>query len=197
MKNLILLAIAGTIGGLLLLVSMSNNVYGITVNNTDFSVNVLHNWAYRQPTDNPLTGALAKVFGVNPPLILIPTEFSNFLVNTSSNLTEAIHNGGGFSQMTLDTDYPYRNVPLEVYTQYNINKSPVKIFSKENTTIDGEPAVKIHRTPRTNFSNVDVVEYYVVHDSKPYTLQYAANVKDFQKYLPQFEQMVKTFKFVK
>jgi hypothetical protein len=34
-------------------------------------------------------------------------------------------------------------------------------------------------------------------DNNPYYVGYMANVKDYQKYLPQFEQMVKTFKFVK
>ena len=40
-------------------------------------------------------------------------------------------------------------------------------------------------------------EYYVFHDGIPYRLEYYASVKDFEKYLPQFEQMVKTFKFAK
>lgn len=176
----------------IVLSSLDSNVYAITANTTDFSVNVLDNWAFTKPS-NPL----ADIFGGGSSLTLIPSQFSNFLVNTSSNLTEAIQNGGGYSIISVDTDYPYRNVPLEAYTQHNINLSPVKIYSKENTTVDGEPAVKIHRTPRTNFTNVDVVEYYVIHDSKPYTIQFAANVKDFQKYLPQFEQIVKTFKFTK
>lgn len=57
--------------------------------------------------------------------------------------------------------------------------------------------MKIHRTPRNNLANVEVVDYYVVHNGKPYFIQYVANVKDYQKYLPQFEQMVNTFKFVK
>jgi len=41
------------------------------------------------------------------------------------------------------------------------------------------------------------VAYLVLHDKVPYYLEYIANTKDFQKYLPQFEQMIKTFKFVK
>ena len=111
---------------------------------------------------------------------------------------EEIQNEGAYSIISLDTDYPYRNIPLETYTQYNINLSKVKIFSKENTTIDGEPAVKIHRTARNNLTQFDAgIGYYVFHNSNPYFLQYFANPKDFQKYLPQFEQMVKTFKFLK
>ena len=166
-------------------------VKAIIVNNTDFSVNVLNNWAYQQ--SKPFAEAFGGLW-----LDLIPTEFRNLLVDTSKNLTmEVAQNRGAYSIISLDSNYPFRNVPLEIYTEYNINLSPVKIFSKENTTIDGEPAVKIHRNARSNETNLEVVDYYVVHDSKAYTLQYVANVKDFQKYLQQFEQMVKTFKFAK
>ena len=40
------------------------------------------------------------------------------------------------------------------------------------------------------------MSYFVMHDDQPYYLNYIANAKDFEKYLPQFEQMVKSFKFV-
>ena len=36
-----------------------------------------------------------------------------------------------------------------------------------------------------------------MHDKEPYYLAYMGNVKDFEKYLPEFEQIIKTFKFVK
>ena len=39
------------------------------------------------------------------------------------------------------------------------------------------------------------MQYLAWHDKKPYALAYMANVKDYEKYLPQFELMVKTFKF--
>ena len=189
---LILTALVSISMSVVLLLSLTD-VNAVTVNNTHFSVNVLDNWAYRE-TNDPISVA----FGRGPELGLVPSEFNDFLLNTSKVLSgEEIQNEGAYSIISLDTDYPYRNVPLETYTQYNINLSKVKIFSKENTTIDGEPAVKIHRTARNNLTNLEVTDYYIVHNSKPYFLQYAANVKDFQKYLPQFEQMVKTFKFVK
>jgi len=50
----------------------------------------------------------------------------------------------------------------------------------------------------SNSTNFDQgVDYYILHDGNPYKLQYFANVKYFQKYLPQFEQMVQSFKFAK
>jgi hypothetical protein len=141
---------------------------------------------------------LTSVLAGASTLTLIPTEFNAILANNTEDISgESIQNEGVYSKIGLDASYQFRNVPLETYTQYSINVSPVKIFSRENTTIDGEPAVKIHRTPRTNETNIEVIDYYVVHDGKPYTIQYVGNIKDYQKYLPQFEQMVKTFKFAK
>lgn len=181
------------------------NVAALTIaSTTDFSVNVPDNWAYIQnkDTSNPLASLiadspLADLLIGKTSLSLIPIEFSDFLVNTSKDIArETIENGGAYSVMGPDTSYPYGNVPLEIYTNYSINLSPVKVFSKENATVGGEPAMKVHRTGR-NATNVAVVEYDVIHDSKPYIIQYVANVKDFQKYLPQFEQTVKTFKFIK
>jgi hypothetical protein len=100
--------------------------------------------------------------------------------------------------MTPDSTYQFRNVPLEIYAQSNINQSLHKILSKENATIDGEPALKIHKTYNNNFTHWDKgVDYYVIHDGMPYMILYYAESKYFEKYLPQFEQMVKTFKFAK
>ena len=194
MNNLIFLA-----SGILLLsaVPIFSNVYAITVNNTDFSVNVLDDWAYKE--ENPLVKIFASALGGGSSLTLIPVEFSKMLINTNLSDSEQfrIRNDGAYSLMGLDASYPYRNVPLEIYTQYNLNQSKVEIFSKENTTIDGELAVKIHRSPRHNLTNMEVTEYYLVHEGKPYVIQYGANLQYYQKYLPQFEQMVRTFKFVK
>jgi len=203
LNNSILLSNLFLIGVLVSLISIFNNVYGITVNNTDFSVNVLDNWAYKE-SNNPLgktfgsNNLLANLFGGGTGVQLIPSEFSNLLVNASQQLSgKSVQDRGVFSQFVLDSGYPFRNIPLDVYAQYNANLSKVKIFSRENATIDGEKAIKTHRSPRDNTTNVEVLEYITVHDGKPYYIQYIANVKDYQKYLPQFEQMVKTFKFAK
>jgi hypothetical protein len=45
--------------------------------------------------------------------------------------------------------------------------------------------------------NVIYLVNLVLHDKDPYYLEYIANTKDFQKYLPQFEQMLKIFILVK
>ena len=35
-----------------------------------------------------------------------------------------------------------------------------------------------------------------MHDEQPYAISYYANAKNYEKYLPEFEQMVKSFRFV-
>jgi hypothetical protein len=188
--SLMLTAILTISAAIVISSSLESGVNAVVVNNTDFSVNVLDNWAYRQPD------RLQEAFG-GTWLDLIPNVYSQFLVNPNKTISgKDLQNGGAYALLRIDSDYPYRNIPLDIYTQYQANQSKVKVFSKENTTLGGEPAVKIHRTARDN-STAEVVDYYIIHNGNPYWLQYVANVKDFQKYLPQFEQMVKTFKFAK
>jgi hypothetical protein len=85
-----------------------------------------------------------------------------------------------------------------LFVKYEINEQDgMQVTSKENVTIDNETAVKIYADGINSFSGIKFVEYLVMHNKEPYYIAYMANIKDFQKYLPQFEQMVKTFKFVK
>jgi hypothetical protein len=44
--------------------------------------------------------------------------------------------------------------------------------------------------------NVSTTLYIIMHDKHPYVIEYQADVKNFEKYLPEFEQMVKSFRFV-
>jgi hypothetical protein len=179
---------------IVLLSSLNTGLEAIIVNNTNFSVNVLGNWAF-------LNVKLEGAGDYNSSILLIPTEFSDFFMSSNGNFQKLFQKVGASSFMTLDSAYLFRNVPLEIYAQSYINQlSEGKVLSKENTTIDGERALKFHSTykDKGNLTRiVEGVDYYVFHDGNPYRLSYIASPKDFQKYLPQFEQMVKTFKFAK
>lgn len=84
-----------------------------------------------------------------------------------------------------------------MYVKYKIDRQDgMKVTSEKNGTIDNETAVKIYGDGVKSFSGIKIVEYMIWHDKKPYFIRYLANVKDFEKYLPQFEQILKTFKFV-
>jgi hypothetical protein len=48
-----------------------------------------------------------------------------------------------------------------------------------------------------NVTDINSMSYRVMHNDQPYYLNFMANAKDYQLYLLQFEQMVRTFKFAK
>jgi hypothetical protein len=106
--------------------------------------------------------------------------------------------GGAFASFKQDSSYPIKNAPFDVYLKDKIDQqNGMKVTSKENGTIDSEAAVRIRGDGINSFNGIKFVQYLVWHDKKPYVLAYMANVKDFEKYLPQFNQMINTFKFAK
>jgi hypothetical protein len=114
-----------------------------------------------------------------------------------------LKDGGAYAEFRYAWYYPIENAPLDVFVKYQLDKNfhGFKVTSKQNVTIDNEPAVKMYADGIAidyidlDYTGIKSVLYWVWHDEKPYTLEYTASVKDFEKYLPQFEQMVKTFKF--
>ncbi len=154
------------------------------VNNRYFSMDIPDNWAFEQDTLSQPT--------------LTPTEFAAFLVNHSEPLNEKMKVGGAFASFKQDSSYGIKNAPFDVYVRDKIDQQDgMKVTSKENGTIDNEVAVRILGDGINSFSGIKFVQYLVWHDKKPYALAYMANVKDYEKYLPQFELMVKTLKFAK
>ena len=70
--------------------------------------------------------------------------------------------------------------------------------SRQDTLVSNEkPSIEGNGINKTMNKNVIYLVNLVLHDKDPYYLEYIANTKDFQKYLPQFEQMLKTFILVK
>lgn len=186
----ILLSIS-TFAVALLLTSSDSKVYAVTVNKPLFSVKLLDNWAY----------ANAKLQnGEGSGIIVIPTEFSDFLANSNGDYQKLLENLSVYSLLIADTSYPFENVPLDIYVQYRVNASydAFMLWPKKNTAIDGKKALKIYGNVGDNSTNADqMVGYYVFYEGNPYRLEFYATENYYQKYLPQFEKMVKTFKFVK
>jgi hypothetical protein len=105
---------------------------------------------------------------------------------------------GAYPSFDNDWLYAIKNAPLDLYVKYQIDKQDgMQVKSKQNVTIDNETAAKIYADGINSFSGIKFVEYMLMHDKEPYYLAYMGNVKDFEKYLPEFEQIIKTFKFVK
>jgi hypothetical protein len=162
-----------------------SNVYALTtVKNTTFSIDIPDNWTYEEGV-------------MNSSVTLTPKEFGVLLLNNTEPFNETMKDGGAFSSFEQDRTFPIKNADFDLYVKYKIDRQDgMQVTSKQNGTIDNETAIKIYGDGVKSFSGIKIVEYMIWHDKKPYFIRYLANVKDFEKYLPQFEQILKTFKFV-
>jgi hypothetical protein len=151
-----------------------------TVNSTDFSIDIPNNWSYKQDL-------FLQVH-------LTPSKYASLLTETemTKSFDENIKgkDGGASAFLYQDWMYDIKNAPFDVYLEDKIGYTP-----RQNLTIDNEPAVRISVNGIESFNGTKMVQYLIWHDKKPYALEYKATVKDFEKYLPEFEQIVKTFKF--
>jgi PsbP-like protein len=163
------------------------------VGNLYFSANIPDNWIYIEARTSSTQNLLG--FAQSNLIVSTPKEFSEILFNLSQPLGGKINEGGLYSVIMQDSDYQIKNAPLDLYAKYRIDQQPgIRVISKENVTIDSESAIKIYSYV---FNSTRTIQYVLMHDNEPYLLVYAANGKDFEKYLPEFEQIVKSFKFTK
>lgn len=177
---LVFVAIAVMLVALSLSISSVN---ATVVNNTDFSIDIPDNWAYEEGN-----------FSV---VALTPNEFGILLVNHSQSLSEKMKDEGAFASFEQERNFPIKNAGFDVYAKYKIDRQDgMNVTSKENVTLDNEAAVKIHGDGIKSFSGIKFAEYLLMHNQQPYFIAYMANVKDFEKYLPEFEEIVKSLKFV-
>ena len=97
-----------------------------------------------------------------------------------------------YANLGYDWGYAIKNAPFDAYVKYKKDEQTgMNVTSKQNVTIDNQTAVKIQGDGINSFSGIKFIEYMLMHDKKPYYLAYMANVKDFKKYLPEFEQIVR------
>lgn len=180
---LVIVAIAVMLVAVAALSLSISNVNAIVVNNTDFSIDIPDNWAYEQ--------------GISSVIALTPNEFGVLLVNHSKPLSEKMIDEGAFASFEQERNFPIKNAGFDVYVKYNIDRQDgMNVTSNQNVTLDNEAAVKIHGDGIKSFSGIKFVEYMLMHNKQPYSIAYMANVKDFEKYLPEFEQIVESLKFV-
>lgn len=183
--------------------SFDSKVNAITnVNNTYFSMDIPDDWRYAEHLNTGMAGMAESPSRAPVNLVaLAPADFAESLVvNKDQESPYAkMLNGGAYSTFRQDADYTNKNSTLEEYVKHRINSliRGVNLTSQQDTIVGNEKAVRIEGNGIKILKNLKYVAYLVLHDKDPYYLEYIANVNDFQKYLPQFEQMVKTLKFVK
>jgi hypothetical protein len=159
--------------------------------NSYFSIEPADNWIYETYSNFYMTDVLG--FGPVNSIMLYPNEFSNDSLDKEEG--EKI---GVISNFVQDTRYPIKKAPLTEYVKYkNEENTVVKITLQENTTIDGQEAIKIYANGTGSYSTVKYIFYYVIYDNQPYYIAYIADIQNFSKYLPEFEKMLKSFKFVR
>lgn len=70
-----------------------------------------------------------------------------------------------------------------------------EVISEEQATLDGVDAIKIIAKARDNISTLKSMTVLVLKDGKSYILNYSAEEKSFDKYLPDVEKLLASVKF--
>jgi VCBS repeat-containing protein len=169
------------------------------VGNFYFAMKVPKTWTYAEYSNTGMASLLGK--GPINYVISAPGDFGQIIAHNDDDdrsYYEKLSGGGAFGEFSQDTDYNLKNAPLYAYVKYRADQQGDNwnVTSMDNGTIGKQKAVKISANGTNEFDNLRKVEYLVLNDKDAYSLIYAANVKDYDKYLPEFEAMVKSFKFV-
>jgi hypothetical protein len=163
------------------------------VENLYFSINIPDSWTYTESSNTPQ----ARSTGLGPgnTINLTPSEFSDLLLIPMEKFREKIQDRGAYATFFQDSDYRIKNAPLESYVKYAIDNLGIQnITSQQYTTVGKEKSVKIN-TNDMPYGNSKLVVYLVMHDKQPYSIMYKADAKNYEKYLPEFEKIVKSFTF--
>ena len=124
-------------------------------------------------------------------MVLVPVEFGTFLTDEDNDI--AIGNESAAIVFAKDPDYAVKNTPLDLYVKFKTDRDDsLKITSKQDGTIDNETAVRIEGSKNDTSANVRLLDYLVSHNNEPYHFRYMADVNDYDKYLPEFEAMIKS-----
>jgi hypothetical protein len=164
-----------------------------SIENLYFSINIPDSWTYLEFSNTPQ----AETTGYGPvnAINLTPNEFSDILLDPSFSFEKASEKI--IATFLQDTGYRIKNAPLESYAKYEIDKFGIlNVSSQQYTTVGKEKAIRIDADESAYYGDTKIVLYLVMHDKEPYEISYFADAIYYEKYLPDFEQMVKSFKFV-
>ena len=153
-----------------------------------FSIKPLDNWAYQNVDYNP-----ANFFGFqsNNAVEMFPNEFDN-----SSQVYGLIAQDGYYTMKNTNLDQ-YVKDKMNDPNLKNINGS--KLLSKEedtNNLINGTKIIKLtYDDPNSVYK---LALYLLQYNKDNYVMVYRADKTTnlFDKYLPEFEKMIKTIKWI-
>ena len=166
-----------------------------TIANQYFSVKIPDTWTYIEYSNTPESYST----GYGPPnqIKLTPREFSDLLMlNDVEKFRQKIEQGSAYASFSQNTEYRIRNAPLELFVKHLINELAIQnITSQHYTTVGNEESVNIYANDMP-FGNTKIALYAIIHDKEPYSIIFKGDAINYEKYLPEFEQMVKSFKFL-
>lgn len=167
-----------------------------TVANPYFSIKIPDSWTYKQSSFKPQSEVTSH--GLGNYIQLTPSEFRDLLLSDRiETFMQKIEDGAATAVFSRDTDYPVKNASLDSYVKYQIDKlSNRNLTSQKYTIVGNEKAVMIDTNESDYYGNNPAAIYLVMHDKQPYYIAYVANTKSYEKFLPEFEQILKSFTFI-
>ena len=178
---------------ILLLLFLIQSAYSVeNFRGLRFSIEVPDSWSYTETPAPPLE----HVLGISSysSVVLVPAKFAELLIQDKGDI--GMGNGTAAILFAEDSDYTVKNAPPELSVKFRMNKDDsLNVTSRQDTTIGKEKAVRIEGSKNDTSGNIKLLEYLIIHNNEPYIIRYIASMNDFERYLPDFELMVKSFMF--
>jgi len=178
---------------ILLLLFLIHSAYSLEkFRGLPFSIEVPDSWSYTETPEPPLE----HVLGVSSysSVVLVPAKFAELLIQDRGDI--GMGNGTAAILFAEDSDYTVKNAPPELYVKFRMNKDDsLNVTSRQDTMVGKEKAVRIEGIKNDTSGNIRLLEYLIIHNNEPYIIRYIASMNDFERYLPDFELMVKSFMF--
>ena len=157
-----------------------------------FSVEIPETWAYTETPELPIENLLGVASYTS--VVLVPVPFAELLIQEKGDI--AMGNGSAAIVFAKASDYSVKNAPLDLYVKYRMNEDDsINVISHQDTIVGKEKAVKIEASKNDTSGNIRLLEYLLLHKNEPYVLRFITGPNDFERYLPEFELMVKSFTF--
>ena len=157
-----------------------------------FSIEVPDSWTYTETPESPIEHLL----GVSSysSVVLVPAKFAELLIQDKGDI--GMGNGTAAIVFAEDSDYTVKNAPPDLYVKFRMNKDDsLNVTSRQDTMVGKEKAVRIEGSKNDTSGSIRLLEYLIFHNNEPYIIRYIASMNDFERYLPDFELMVKSFMF--
>lgn len=187
---MMIITLSGVIIIVILNFSVVTNIYGQEDNNNTtlkktfyFEVEIPDDWIYRKFSNAYATGLLG--FGPSNSVVAIPVEYWD------SNTSYAV------AQFRQDAYYGVKNTPLDIYVKYKLaEQNAMKVITQKDIILANETSIQIYAEGIGKFEGFKFLEYFAFHNKDPYVIAYYASNHVYEKYLPDFEKMVSSFKWI-